>query len=79
MVTLFCGAVILVIAELLIEDAESGINDLPDRDGSRCPIQFHIANDRNRNPVDTQVVQAATNPSWSSNPLKNSSRRLCPL
>jgi len=42
----------------LIVDAESGINDLLDRDGSRTPIQFHISNDKN--PIDAQVVQAAT-------------------
>ncbi len=44
----------------LIVDVESGVNDLLDRDGSRTPIQFHIDNDRGRNPVDAQVVQAAT-------------------
>jgi len=44
----------------LIVDAESGVNDLLDRDGSRTPIQFHIRNDYDRHPVDAQVVQAAT-------------------
>jgi aspartate--ammonia ligase len=44
----------------LIVDAESGINDMLDRDGSRTPVQFHIANDRDLHPVDAQVVQAAT-------------------
>ena len=44
----------------LIVDAESGVNDLLDRDGSRTPIQFHIANDREIHPLDAQVVQAAT-------------------
>jgi len=44
----------------LIVDVESGINDLLDRDGSRTPIQFHISNDRDKNPLDAQVVQAAT-------------------
>jgi len=44
----------------LIVDVESGVNDMLDRDGSRTPIQFHISNDRNKNPVDAQVVQAAT-------------------
>jgi aspartate--ammonia ligase len=44
----------------LIVDVESGINDLLDRDGSRTPIQFHISNDRDKNPIDAQVVQAAT-------------------
>jgi len=44
----------------LIVDAESGINDMLDRDGSRTPVQFHIGNDRDVHPVDAQVVQAAT-------------------
>jgi aspartate--ammonia ligase len=38
----------------------SGVNDMLDRDGSRTPIQFHINNDHNVNPIDAQVVQAAT-------------------
>ncbi len=52
----------------LIVDAESGINDLLDRDGSRTPIQFHISNDNNKNPIDAQVVQAATK--WKRMALK---------
>ena len=44
----------------LIVDAESGVNDMLDRDGSRTPIQFHISNDREKNPIDAQIVQAAT-------------------
>src|SRR4029079_14532102 len=28
--------------------------------GSRTPIQFHISNDRDKHPIDAQVVQAAT-------------------
>jgi aspartate--ammonia ligase len=44
----------------LIVDAESGVNDMLDRDGSRTPIQFHISNDRGKHPIDAQVVQAAT-------------------
>ena len=44
----------------LIVDVESGVNDYLDRDGSRTPVQFHIANDHNQNPIDAQVVQAAT-------------------
>jgi aspartate--ammonia ligase len=44
----------------LIVDAESGVNDYLDRDGSRKPIQFHVSNDRDRHPLDAQVVQAAT-------------------
>ncbi len=52
----------------LIVDVESGINDLLDRDGSRTPIQFHISNDHNKNPIDAQVVQAATK--WKRMALK---------
>ncbi len=52
----------------LIVDVESGVNDLLDRDGSRTPIQFHISNDKNKNPVDAQVVQAATK--WKRMALK---------
>ncbi|MFQ5654166.1 MAG: aspartate--ammonia ligase, partial [Planctomycetota bacterium] len=44
----------------LIVDVDSGVNDYLDRDGSRTPIQFHISNDRDKNPIDAQVVQAAT-------------------
>ena len=52
----------------LIVDVESGVNDLLDRDGSRTPIQFHISNDYDKNPVDVQVVQAATK--WKRVALK---------
>jgi len=52
----------------LIVDAESGVNDLLDRDGSRTPIQFHISNDHDKNPIDAQVVQAATK--WKRMALK---------
>lgn len=52
----------------LIVDVESGVNDLLDRDGSRTPIQFHISNDNERNPIDAQVVQAATK--WKRMALK---------
>ena len=52
----------------LIVGVESGINDLLDRDGSRTPIQFHISNDRDKNPIDVQVVQAATK--WKRMALK---------
>jgi len=44
----------------LIVDKTSGVNDYLDRDGSRTPIEFHIQNDHGRNPIDAQVVQAAT-------------------
>jgi aspartate--ammonia ligase len=52
----------------LIVDVESGINDYLDRDGSRTPIQFHISNDHDKNPIDAQVVQAATK--WKRVALK---------
>jgi aspartate--ammonia ligase len=56
-----CSALNLMMVTVpLIVEAESGINDLLDRDGSRTPIQFHISNDRNVHPIDAQVVQAAT-------------------
>jgi len=51
---------LMMVTVPLIVDAESGINDLLDRDGSRTPVQFHISNDRNLHPIDAQVVQAAT-------------------
>ncbi len=44
----------------LIVDAESGVNDYLDRDGSRGPVSFRIANDNGKNPIQAQVVQAAT-------------------
>jgi aspartate--ammonia ligase len=52
----------------LIVDVESGVNDYLDRDGSRTPVQFHIANDHNQHPMDAQVVQAATK--WKRVALK---------
>ncbi len=52
----------------LIVDVESGVNDMLDRDGSRTPIGFHISNDRDKNPIDAQVVQAATK--WKRMALK---------
>jgi len=51
---------LMMVTVPLIVDAESGVNDLLDRDGSRTPIQFHISNDHEGHPVDAQVVQAAT-------------------
>jgi aspartate--ammonia ligase len=44
----------------LIVDADSGVNDMLDRDGSRTPVSFHIANDNGVHPIDAQLVQAAT-------------------
>jgi len=34
----------------LIVDAESGVNDMLDRDGSRTPVGFHISNDHGKRP-----------------------------
>ncbi len=51
---------LMMVTVPLIVDAESGVNDMLDRDGSRTPVQFHISNDHNQHPVDAQVVQAAT-------------------
>jgi aspartate--ammonia ligase len=56
-----CKALNLMMVTVpLIVDVESGVNDMLDRDGSRTPIQFHIANDYDRHPVEAQIVQAAT-------------------
>ena len=56
-----CQALNLMMVQVpLIVDVESGVNDLLDRDGSRTPIQFRINNDHGKNPVEAQVVQAAT-------------------
>jgi aspartate--ammonia ligase len=57
-----------MVAVPLIVDSESGVNDYLDRDGSRTPIQFHIANDHNQHPIDAEVVQAATK--WKRMALK---------
>jgi aspartate--ammonia ligase len=59
---------LMMVQVPLIVDAESGINDMLDRDGSRTPVQFHISNDYNKHPVDAQVVQAATK--WKRFALK---------
>jgi aspartate--ammonia ligase len=64
-----CKELNLLMVEVpLIVDAESGVNDMLDRDGSRTPIQFHISNDRDKHPIDAQVVQAATK--WKRMALK---------
>jgi aspartate--ammonia ligase len=52
----------------LIVDVKSGVNDYLDRDGSRTPIEFHISNDYGKNPIDAQIVQAATK--WKRFALK---------
>lgn len=59
---------LMMVQVPLIVDSESGVNDMLDRDGSRTPIQFHISNDRGTNPIDAQVVQAATK--WKRIALK---------
>jgi aspartate--ammonia ligase len=64
-----CKELNLVMVQVpLIVDAKSGVNDLLDRDGSRTPVQFHISNDFDNNPIDAQVVQAATK--WKRMALK---------
>jgi len=59
---------LMMVSVPLIVDVESGVNDMLDRDGSRTPIQFHISNDYDKNPIDVQVVQAATK--WKRMALK---------
>lgn len=59
---------LIMVTVPLIVDIESGVNDLLDRDGSRTPIQFHISNDYDKNPVNAQIVQAATK--WKRIALK---------
>lgn len=56
-----CETLNLTLVQVpLIVDRESGVNDYLDRDGSRTPVSFHIANDRDAHPIDAEVVQAAT-------------------
>ena len=59
---------LMMVTVPLIVDVESGVNDLLDRDGSRTPIEFNISNDRGKNPISAQVVQAATK--WKRMALK---------
>lgn len=51
----------------LIVDAESGVNDMLDRDGSRTPVQFPCGLGLEK-PIQAQVVQAATK--WKRVALK---------
>ena len=44
----------------LVVDETSGVNDYLDRDGSRGPVPFHISNDYEKNPINAEIVQAAT-------------------
>ena len=59
---------LMMVSVPLIVDEESGVNDFLDRDGSRSPVQFHISNDHGKNPINGQVVQAATK--WKRMALK---------
>ena len=59
---------LMMVSVPLIVDVQSGVNDYLDRDGSRTPIGFHISNDNGKNPVDAEVVQAATK--WKRMALK---------
>jgi aspartate--ammonia ligase len=52
----------------LIVDKDSGVNDYLDRDGSRTPVEFYISNVHDKNPVEAQIVQAATK--WKRLALK---------
>lgn len=64
-----CKELNLIMVQVpLIVDVNSGVNDYLDRDGSRTPITFHISNDYDKNPIDAQVVQAATK--WKRVALK---------
>jgi len=59
---------LMMVTVPLIVDADSGVNDMLDRDGSRTPVHFHISNDHDEHPIDAQVVQAATK--WKRIALK---------
>jgi len=59
---------LMMVTVPLLVDIESGVNDYLDRDGSRTPIGFHISNDYDKNPVDAEIVQAATK--WKRMALK---------
>jgi hypothetical protein len=39
---------LMMVTVPVVVDVESGVNDMLDRDGSRTPIQFHIANSARR-------------------------------
>jgi aspartate--ammonia ligase len=59
---------LIMVTVPLIVDKNSGVNDYLDRDGSRTPVEFYIKNDHGKNPIDAQVVQAATK--WKRVALK---------
>jgi len=65
---------LIMVTVPLIVDVDSGVNDMLDRDGSRTPIQFHIANDYDKHPVDAQIVQAATK--WKRTALRHFGMRM---
>jgi len=59
---------LMMVQVPLIVEKGSGFNDMLDRDGSRTPVSFHINNDYDKNPIEGQVVQAATK--WKRFALK---------
>jgi aspartate--ammonia ligase len=59
---------LMMVTVPLIVESESGVNDYLDRDGSRTPIRFHISNDHGKNPIEAEVLQAATK--WKRMALK---------
>ena len=59
---------LMMVTVPLIVDKHSGVNDYLDRDGSRTPVEFYISNDHGKNPIEAQVVQAATK--WKRLALK---------
>ncbi|MCU0579399.1 MAG: aspartate--ammonia ligase [Desulfobacterota bacterium] len=59
---------LMMVTVPLIVEADTGVNDMLDRDGSRTPVGFRIANDHGKNPVAAEVVQAATK--WKRLALK---------
>lgn len=65
---------LMMVTVPLIVDSESGVNDYLDRDGSRTPVQFHISNDHGKNPINAEVVQAATK--WKRMALKQFDMRV---
>jgi aspartate--ammonia ligase len=65
---------LMMVEVPLIVSAESGVNDMLDRDGSRTPVQFRISNDKGVHPIDAQVVQAATK--WKRMALKQFDMRV---
>lgn len=66
---------LMMVTVPLIVDKHSGVNDYLDRDGSRTPVEFYISNDRGKNPIEAQVVQAATK--WKRVALKQFGMQPC--